>query len=157
MESASWGEASGYGPLRPVVLMTREPSMGWIRLGKISQVYPHKMWAYLNNVSAEMRKHEEYAVAPCVITLMEAWGVGAIGYFDKARSATFWITTERLKALGRLVGYSYRPAYWHCPVAYWQRAGGCARSKFTEEVLRLEWETPALSPEPRAQQLALSF
>jgi len=144
-----------YGSRRPVVLQVREPSMGMIQLGKISEVYPSKAWAYLNNISAQMRKSGEYAVAPCVVSLMRAWGVEGIYYYDKAQERTYHVRLRDLLAQGEIKAYSYRPAYWHLPVAVWYMRAGQMRSKYTEDVLVLDWEQ--IVPVEKPAQLALAW
>lgn len=144
-----------YGSRRPVVLQVREPSMGMIQLGKISQVYPECRWGYLNNISAEMRKTGEYAVAPCVISLMQAWMVNTVYYFDKESGLRYFVGIDRILEQGHLKASSYRPAYWHLRVALWNCKTGQKSSKFTNDTLTLEWEQPEMAIQPA--QLAFSL
>lgn len=148
-----------YGPRRPVVLQTREPSMGMIQLGKISVVYPPKpgvsYFSYLNNISAEMRKTGEYAVAPCIVDLLRDWCVQHIEYFDKESNTNYWTTPDALKRLGHLVHYGSRPPYWHLLIGHWHREMGRPSSKFAREILTLEWTTPEIARDTLVKQLSL--
>lgn len=143
-----------YGARRPVVLQVREPSMGMIQLGKIVPVYPLCRWAYVNNLSAEMRKTAEIAVAPCVVSIMQAWQAETIYYYD-SKGGTYHTSLKRLLERGQLKQYSYRPAYYHMAIKDWERRPDKVQSKYTEDTMVLEWESPEVAAQPA--QLALSF
>lgn len=146
-----------YGSRRPVVLQVREPSMGMIQLGKISQVYPSKAWAYLNNISAQMRKSREYAVAPCVVSLMRAWDIQLVYYYDSNIQGTYYTRLDDLLKNGKVKSYSYRPAYWHLGEGYWSRQAGQMKSKFTDDTLILDWEELVMESTSSVNQLAFSI
>ena len=146
-----------YGHRRPVVLQVREPSMGMIQLGKISEAYPSKGWAYLNNITAQMRKSREYAVAPCVVSLMRAWQIQLVYYYDANISGTYYTRLDDLLKNGAVKSYSYRPAYWHLGEGYWGRQAGQMKSKFTNDTLILDWEELVIEQAPSVSQLALAL
>ena len=132
-----------YGARREVVLKVQEPSVGLIQLGKIARRFHDSRWAYVNNISAEMRKTGEFAVAPCVVSLMRAWGVEVIMYYD-AHTKTTWVTNPfTLVSDGRLVGYSYRPQYWHLKLEHWRESDHKIGSRYATDVMLLEWENEA--------------
>lgn len=138
-----------------MVLQVREPSMGMIQLGKISQVLPFKTWGYINNLSAQMRDAHESAVAPCVVELMKAWHVDYIYYYDMKEMITYRVSLKDLLEYGQLKHYSYRPAYWHLHARYWHEMHDRVQSIYTNETLMLDWEQPEIAPDP--SQLAFSF
>lgn len=139
-----------YGARREVVLIVQEPSVGRIQLGKIARRFHDGRWMYCNHISAEMRKTGEFAVAPCVVELMRAWGVEGVMYYDPKTKTTFVTNIYTLTSEGRLVSYSYRPRYWHLAIARWNEVTHKVGARWATEELGLEWlneaENAALQP-----------
>jgi len=154
------GSAMSHGARRRVVLKVKEPSVGVIQLGKITTRFHDQRWCYVNNISAEMRKTGEFAVAPCVAELMREWQVMVVMYYDERTKTTFVTNLDTLISEGHLVGYSYRPQYWHLPISRWMEVGHKVGTVWTTDTLALEWtnlaEAQVLQPrQERAKQLAM--
>lgn len=132
-----------YGARREVVLEVDEPSVGRIKLGKIARRFQDGHWVYANHISAEMRKTGEFGVAPCVLALMRAWQVDGIMYYDARTQTTFVTNLYTLCAEGKLVGYSYRPQYWHLALGEWREIPSKLGTRWATEVMALEWENEA--------------
>ncbi|MFA5054452.1 MAG: hypothetical protein WC565_10355 [Parcubacteria group bacterium] len=145
-----------YGARRPVVLQVREPSMGMIQLGKITMTHTKTGWAagwaYCNNISAQMLKTAEYAIAPCVVELMTEWRVYEVVYYDAHTVRSFRTSLAALTDLGHIKRYGNRPAYWHLPISEWEMQPGQVFSDYCTEMLMLEW-----GPEVAAQPAQLAF
>lgn len=141
-----------YGSRRPVVLQVREPSMGMIQLGKIAPT--PQGWAYFNNISAQMRKTAEYAVAPCVVTVMTSWNVKTIHYYDADTNRTYTTDLASLVNHGSFKSYGKRPPYWHLHISKWWVTGGKIWSAYVDEMLQLDWLSLG---EAQPEQLAFSI
>jgi len=130
-----------YGPPRPVLLRTQEPTQGIIQLGKVCRERSGKRWVYANNISAAYRAGQEYGVAPCVIKLMQAWGVRWIHYYDAENEKTYVSRLDALLANGAAKRYSYRPGYWYMPIRMWGKQAGQRRYEWVpaNQVLTLPW------------------
>ena len=161
MTCSDGGVEMQYGARRECVLLVQEPSVGLIRLGKVARRVDDLKWGYFNNISAEMRKTGEFAVAPCVVELMRAWGIELVAYWDHKTGSTFQTNIYTLCSEGRLVSYSYRPRYWHLPIGKWVEVRRRVGSIWASAELELEWtnqaEAQAIRPRGKAPGVQMAM